>query len=101
YRTLAREGGRLPWEKVYITFGDERCVGPEDTMSNYRMAKESLFDHAPVPPENILRMRGEIDPEAAAKEYEAELAKWAAESGEERYVHDLILLGMGDDGHTA
>ncbi len=101
YEVFAEEGANLSWEKVYITFGDERCVAPDDPESNYHMAKESLLDHVPIPPENILRMRGEIDPFEAAEEYESKLAEWAAEDGEARYVHDLILLGMGDDGHTA
>jgi 6-phosphogluconolactonase len=101
YKAFAEEGTQLAWEKVFITFGDERCVVPEDPMSNYRMAKESLFDHAPIPPENILRMRGEIDPTQSAREYESKLAELASERGESRYVHDLILLGIGEDGHTA
>ena len=101
YDAFVEEAVKLAWEKVYITFGDERCVSPDDAESNYRMAKESLFDNAPIPPENILRMRGEIDPAEAAAEYESRLAEWADQSGESRYVHDLILLGMGDDGHTA
>ena len=101
YETLAREGTRVPWNKVWITFGDERCVGPEDDASNYRMAGESLLDRVPIPPENVLRMRGELPPEEAAADYERQLAEIAAELGEPRYVHDLILLGMGDDGHTA
>ena len=101
YKSFAEEAAELAWEKVFITFGDERCVGPEDPMSNYRTAKESLFDHVAIPAENILRMRGEIDPAEAAEEYETKLAEWAARDEEPRYVHDLILLGMGDDGHTA
>jgi len=101
YKAFADEGIHLAWEKVFITFGDERCVAPDDPTSNYRMAKESLLDHVPIPSENILRVRGEVDPAEAAEEYELKLAKWAAETGEQRYVHDLILLGMGDDGHTA
>lgn len=101
YAMLAKEGGGVPWDKVYITFGDERCVGPEDDASNFRMAKESLLDHVAIPAANVLRMRGELPPDEAAADYEAQLAEIADESGEERYVHDLILLGMGDDGHTA
>lgn len=91
YSEVARQ--KLPWEKVLFTFGDERCVPPEDEQSNYRMARESLFEPAGVPEKSILRMRGEIDPEVAAKEYGQQLAKG--------HGHDLILLGMGDDGHTA
>ncbi|MDX2082105.1 MAG: 6-phosphogluconolactonase [Terrimicrobiaceae bacterium] len=94
YRALA--GMETDWSKWEVTFGDERCVPPESDQSNFRMAKESLFDHAPIPDENILRMRGEDEPDVAATAYEqALLAREAA------YRHDLILLGMGDDGHTA
>jgi len=91
----------LPWEKVQITFGDERCVPPDDAQSNYRMANETLLTPAGIPKENIFRMKGELDPAQAAGEYERLLAAEAARSGEPRYRHDLLLLGMGDDGHTA
>jgi 6-phosphogluconolactonase len=91
----------LPWERVRITFGDERCVPPDDEQSNYRMARESLLDPAAVPADSVLRMRGEIDPKQAADEYQQQLDTIAADSGENLYTHDLILLGMGDDGHTA
>jgi 6-phosphogluconolactonase len=91
----------LPWEKFLFTFGDERCVPPENDESNFRMANEALFRPASVPDSSILRMRGEIEPALAAKEYEAQLDVLAAERGEKIYEHDLILLGLGDDGHTA
>ena len=111
---LALAGGNTPrlvhaalatkpveWSRVQITFGDERCVPPDDADSNFRMAKESLFDLVSIPPGNIFRIRGESAPDAVAREYEDKLAAVAARFGEERYVHDLILLGMGPDGHTA
>ena len=91
----------LPWEKVQVTFGDERCVPPDDGQSNFKMAKESLFDTAKIPAGNIFRIRGEIDPQTAALEYEQRLAHVAARFGEPRYAHDLLLLGLGEDGHTA
>jgi 6-phosphogluconolactonase len=91
----------LPWEKFLFTFGDERCVPPENDESNFRMANEALFRPASVPDSSILRMRGEIEPVLAAKEYEAQLDVLAAKRGEKIYEHDLILLGLGDDGHTA
>ena len=99
YGELARSN--LPWDRVRITFGDERCVPPDDTQSNYRMARESLFSPANVPDESVLRMRGEVDPAEAADEYQQRLDQMAEERGETIYRHDLILLGMGDDGHTA
>ena len=101
YREWARLGQDLPWQKVIITFGDERCVPPDHEQSNYRMARESLFDPANVPEHSVLRMRGESDPAAAAREYEQKLDELAKNQGEQLYQHDLILLGMGDDGHTA
>src|SRR6476660_3868121 len=91
----------LPWEKFLFTIGDERCVPPESDESNFRMANEALFRPVSVPDSSILRMRGEIEPVLAAKEYEAQLDVLAAKRGEKIYEHDLILLGLGDDGHTA
>jgi 6-phosphogluconolactonase len=90
-----------PWEKFLFTFGDERCVPPENDESNFRMANEALFRPASVPDSSVLRMRGEIEPVLAAKEYEGQLDVLAAKRGEKIYEHDLILLGLGDDGHTA
>jgi 6-phosphogluconolactonase len=101
YTELARIGRELPWDRMFFTFGDERCVPPEDEQSNFRMARESLFVLAAVPEKSIARMRGEIDPQIAAQEYQDRLGLLAAEGGETIYRHDLILLGLGDDGHTA
>jgi 6-phosphogluconolactonase len=101
YAELARIGRDLPWERVFFTFGDERCVPPNDEQSNFRMARESLFVPAAVPEKSIARMRGEIDPQVAAQEYQDGLDLLATQGGEVIYRHDLILLGMGDDGHTA
>ena len=99
YAEMAKR--ELPWEKFLFTFGDERCVPPESDQSNFRMANEALFRPASVPDSSILRMQGEIEPALAAKEYEAQLDALAAKRGEKIYEHDLILLGLGDDGHTA
>ena len=101
YARTAVEGHDLPWDRVRFTFGDERCVPPDNPQSNFRMARENLFVPADVPEESIMRMRGEIDPQIAAQEYEDELAAIAAELSDPIYQHDLILLGLGDDGHTA
>jgi 6-phosphogluconolactonase len=101
HEKLAAIAGDLPWNKVQVTFGDERCVPPDDKDSNYRMAKESLLDAVKIPEANVFRIRGEIDPELAARECESKLAAVASRMGEVRYVHDLILLGLGEDGHTA
>ncbi|MEY2572074.1 MAG: 6-phosphogluconolactonase [Verrucomicrobiota bacterium] len=101
YTEFARIGRALPWDRVHFTFGDERCVPPDHPESNYRMAREALFVLANVPAKSIARMRGEIDPQIAAQEYQDGLDVVAAQSGETVYRHDLILLGVGDDGHTA
>src|SRR5438094_3779630 len=101
YARLATIARDLPWELIRITFGDERCVPPDDPQSNFRMAHESLFVPAAVPGKSIARMRGEINPQIAARQYEDHLDVLAAQRGETIYRHDLILLGFGDDGHTA
>ncbi len=101
YAEFARLSRDLPWEQVRFTFGDERCVPPDDEQSNFRMVHESLFAPAAVPEKSILRLRGEIEPTLAAQEYENALALLATQRGEMIYRHDLTLLGMGDDGHTA
>jgi 6-phosphogluconolactonase len=101
YSEIARIGRDLPWDRVLITFGDERCVPPDDEQSNFRMARETLFVPAAVPEKSILRMGGEIEPQIAAQEYQDDLDLLATQRGEQIYRHDLILLGLGDDGHTA
>jgi 6-phosphogluconolactonase len=97
YQALALMDCR--WSKWIVTFGDERCVPPDDSPSNYRMASESFL--LVTSPGEVLRIKGEIAPEEAASEYEAALQHFAKRFGEKRYRHDLILLGLGDDGHTA
>jgi 6-phosphogluconolactonase len=95
---------RIDWNKVEIFFGDERCVPPEDKRSNYQMARAALCDHVPIPAANIHRIHGEQAPEQAALEYEAELRAFfgADASGKApKDGFDLVLLGMGDNGHTA
>jgi 6-phosphogluconolactonase len=89
---------RVAWERVVFWFGDERCVPPDDPESNYRMNRETLLDRLQIPAERVHRMRGEDDdPGAAAADYAVILAR---ELGEQPRL-DLILLGMGPDGHTA
>jgi 6-phosphogluconolactonase len=101
YTEFARIARDLPWDRVHFTFGDERCVPPDDPQSNFRMARESLFVPGAVPEKSVARMRGEIDPQIAAQEYQDGLEVLATQRGEMMYRHDLILLGVGDDGHTA
>jgi 6-phosphogluconolactonase len=90
---------RIDWGKVHVFFSDERCVPPDDAASNYRMAREALLDHVPLPPENIHRIRGEDDPAQAALAYEQDLQSLFSAAPVPAF--DLICLGMGDDGHTA
>ena len=91
----------LPWEKIYIFFGDERHVPPDDKESNYRAAKESLLSRIPIPTENVHRIRAELPPDVAAQQYEEELRKFFQRPPGEWPRFDLIMLGMGPDGHTA
>ncbi|MHB8621361.1 MAG: 6-phosphogluconolactonase [Chloroflexota bacterium] len=80
----------LDWKSLNVYWSDERCVPPDDSQSNYRMAYEALLSH--VPAEHVFRMKGELEPARAAAEYEVELPAEPL---------DLVLLGMGPDGHTA
>jgi len=88
------------WNRVKVFWGDERCVDPEDDESNYKMARENLLDHVPVPLSNIFRIRGEDDPVAEASRY-SELFTRHIDHGNNGYKADLIMLGLGEDGHTA
>lgn len=103
YRLLGRPPyrDRIAWERTLVCFGDERCVPPDHPWSNYRMARETLLEAVPLPAANILRMPGELEPVASARSYAAALRRGFGLRGAGRPVFDLILLGMGDDGHTA
>jgi len=100
YRLLAGEsyGEQIPWEGVHLFWGDERCVPPDDPGSNYRLAHEKLISCVPIPPGNVHRVRGELQPEAAAGDY-ADALRVFFDAPWPRF--DLILLGLGADGHTA
>jgi 6-phosphogluconolactonase len=111
YALLATDeyADRVDWARVHVFWGDERCVPPDHPDSNYRMARETLLDHVPLPVGYVHRMRGEMAPAQAAAEYERTLRTFFSspaagrEGGDEEPTarFDLILLGMGDDGHTA
>lgn len=101
YKALAENAEALPWEAVQITFGDERCVPSDHADSNFHMASEALLSRVPIPAGNIFQIRGDIDPDEAAAQCEARLAAVAKRMEEEVYRHDLLLLGLGEDGHTA
>ncbi len=91
----------MPWDRLDLYWVDERCVPPDDAESNYRMTRETLLDHVPLPANRVHRMEGELDPEAAAARYESELRNSLRLEGAESPRFDLVSLGMGDDGHTA
>ena len=91
----------MPWDKLDLFWVDERTVPPTDPDSNFRMTRESLLDHVPLPPAQIHRIEGELDPHVAAAKYESDIRNTFKLEGAETPTFDLIFLGMGDDGHTA
>ncbi len=92
---------KVNWEYLHFFWGDERCVPPDDSESNYKMAREYLLDHIRVPDSNIHRVHGEADPPGEAVRYAAEIDRIVKKKlgGFPRF--DWIFLGMGADGHTA
>jgi 6-phosphogluconolactonase len=104
YRQLAlpRYADHIPWDRVHIYFGDERTVPPDHVDSNFHMAKQALLDHVPIPAANVHRMQGEMeDPHAAASAYTQELTGNLPLSAQGVVQFDLLLLGVGGDGHIA
>jgi 6-phosphogluconolactonase len=104
YQTLATPEwkARLDWSRIFFLFGDERCVPPDHPDSNFKMAHTSLFQPLNVHPDHICRMKGEHeDPAAAAQEYEETIRTLTRCPVPGIPCLDLILLGLGDDGHTA
>lgn len=98
YELLASEPyrSRIDWPRVEVFFGDERTVPPDHKDSNYHMAREALLSRVPLPGDNVYRMQGELEANEAAKRYGQTLKQKFGDGG-----MDLVLLGMGDDGHTA
>ncbi len=92
---------RIDWPRLMIFWVDERCVPPIDPDSNYHMTREILLSKVPLPETNIVRIEGELDPEEAAARYESALRNRFRLEGAELPRFDLILLGLGDNGHTA
>ncbi len=90
----------IPWKIIHIFWVDERCVAPEDKDSNYGMVKEVLFTKINIPEGNIHRIRGEEEPEAECIRYADDLYRTVPQSGG-KTVFDLVILGIGEDGHTA
>src|SRR5437899_9310430 len=100
YRRLGTDAlvSRVMWSRVQVLWGDERCVPPDHAESNYRMARETLLDRVPIPAANVHRVHGEDDPATAAGVYEATLRALLRTPAGARI--DLVLLGLGEDGHT-
>jgi 6-phosphogluconolactonase len=102
YNYLGTKHSGLPfWKNTHIFWGDERCVPPDDPDSNYRMAWELLIKNVRIPEKNIHRIRGEEAPNAEAERYCREISQFLPKTEDERPVFDWILLGLGEDGHTA
>jgi 6-phosphogluconolactonase len=102
YKVLASQyARRLNWGQVEFYFGDERCVPPDHEESNFRMADETLLRPLAIEAEQVCRIRGEDEPEKAAAGYESVIRERFEVGSEERPKFDLVLLGLGDDGHTA
>jgi len=101
YACLAKEPYRtsVPWAKVWVFWGDERCVPKEHPESNFKMAAESLLNFVPIPSSHVFRMRGEDPPPIAARDYQQILKNTFGDAPWPEF--DLILLGLGSDGHTA
>ncbi len=92
---------QVPWDRIELYWVDERCVPPDNAESNYRMTKEALLSKVPLAAEHVHRMEGELEPEVAAARYESVIRNTFKLEGAETPTFDLVLLGMGDDGHTA
>jgi 6-phosphogluconolactonase len=99
FELLARRP--VSWNEVDVWFADERCVGPDDEESNYRLAAERLLEAVPVPAERVHRMEGELGPERGARAYSQELREHLPTGEELLPLLDVVLLGIGPDGHIA
>lgn len=91
---------KINWERIHLWWGDERCVSPENNASNFFHSKEHLISKVSIPEENIHRIRGEEDPEEEAERYSNEIMENINYRGEDP-VFDIVILGIGEDGHTA
>lgn len=90
----------IDWDSTFFFWGDERCVPPADDQSNYKMTKDHLLSHVPIPEKNIFRIKGENDPEKEAERY-SNLLEVEVDMENNIPAFDIVILGMGDDGHTA
>jgi 6-phosphogluconolactonase len=100
YRLMGLDASNrfVDWKQVHVFFCDERTVPPDNPISNYGMTKREWISHISIPQENVHRMKGESDPKKTSEKYELEIRKFF---GRDPVVFDLVLLGVGEDGHTA
>ena len=102
FEILAKQfADKIDWSRVHFFWGDERCVAPDDPQSNYGVCKSLLLDHVSIPEANVHRVIGESDPEAEAIRYSEEMKSHCELNGDGLPMLDLLILGMGGDGHTA
>lgn len=103
YKLLATNtyASAIPWGNVHIYFGDERNVAPDHRDSNYNMVNKALLSHINIDPTHIHRIHGELEAHEAATAYDATLNHLLPEDSEKRLQPDLVILGLGDDGHIA
>ena len=92
---------RFDWSRVHLFWVDERCVPQDHPESNYGVCRDLLLTKVPIPESNVFRMEGELNPEEAASRYESTLRNVMKLEGAESPAFDLVVLGMGPDGHTA
>ena len=94
---------RVPWERVHLFWGDERCVPHDHADSNYRMTREAMLDHLPIPPDNVHPIPTDTTPQDGAARYDRTLRTWYGRENLDaaRPLFDVTLLGLGEDGHTA
>ncbi len=101
FEVLAKDySKKINWNKVHFFWGDERCVSPDSNESNYKMTKVSLLDNIVIPAENIHRIRGESEPDEEAERYSNEILTNLSVKNN-KPCFDFIMLGLGEDGHTA
>lgn len=97
--------GEIPWEQIDLFWGDERCVPPDHPASNYGQVQRVLLDHVAIPPQNVMAVNGTLEPTAAAADYARVLKQYALAhrpAGAPPWpAFDIVLLGMGSDGHIA
>ncbi len=101
FKILASDFSELiQWERIHFWWGDERCVPPDSENSNFKLAMDYLFSYINIPEENLHRIKGENDPEKEVERYAEEIQKNLNYRGENP-VFDMVILGLGEDGHTA